>query len=145
MSAERVIGALLLIARDDLDAAELLQAAKNRNAAYHLEQAAEKILKAVLTSEGKHAGIGHQLDALVRALPDEHPMKTSLSDLVELQAFATTFRYGTPVGRVQPPLPATDYARLAAQVRAALEAALRGFDVDLSAKEPRARSAGPMR
>jgi HEPN domain-containing protein len=145
VSAERVIGALLLIARDDLEAAEVLQAAANRNAAYHLEQAAEKIIKAILTSEGQHAGIGHQLDAMVRALPDEHPMKKSLGDLVELQAFATTFRYGTPVGRVQPPLPATDYARLSGQVRAALGAVLSGFDVDLVAKEPRARRPRPLR
>jgi HEPN domain-containing protein len=145
VSTERVIGALLLIAREDLEAADVLQAATNRNAAYHLEQAAEKIIKAVLTSEGQHAGISHHLDAMVRALPDAHPMKVSLGDLVELQAFATTFRYGTPVGRVHPPLPAIDYARLAAQVRSALKAALRGFDVDLVAKEPRARRTQPLR
>jgi HEPN domain-containing protein len=41
-----------------LDAAELLHAGKNRYAVYHCEQAAEKIIKAVLTSEGVHANAG---------------------------------------------------------------------------------------
>ena len=51
MSAERVIANTLRLAQTDLDAAELLHAGKNRYAIYHCEQAAEKIIKAVLTSE----------------------------------------------------------------------------------------------
>ena len=61
MSAERVIANTLRLAQADLDA-ELLHAGKNRYAIYHCEQAAEKIIKAVLTSEGVHANIKHQLD-----------------------------------------------------------------------------------
>lgn len=51
MSAERVITNTLRLAQADLDAAELLHVGKNRYAVYHCEQAAEKIIKAVLTSE----------------------------------------------------------------------------------------------
>ena len=51
MSAERVIANTLRLAQADLDAAGLLHAGNNRYAVYHCEQAAEKIIKAVLTSE----------------------------------------------------------------------------------------------
>ena len=61
MSAERVIANTLRLAKADLDAAKLLQVGKNRYAIYHCEQAAEKVIKAVLTSEGVHASIKHLL------------------------------------------------------------------------------------
>jgi len=70
MSAERVIANTLRLTQADLDAAELLHAGNNRYAVYHCEQAAEKIIKAVLTSEGGHANIKHQLDDMVRQVPD---------------------------------------------------------------------------
>ena len=65
MSAEAMIAGFLRIARDDIEAARLLASQSNRNAIYHCEQAAEKIIRAILTSEGKHAGIGHQLVLMV--------------------------------------------------------------------------------
>ena len=70
MSAERVIANTLRLAQADLDAAKLLHAGKNRYAIYHCEQAAEKIMKAVLTSEGVHANIKDQLDDMVKQVPD---------------------------------------------------------------------------
>lgn len=51
MSAEKVIASTLWLAQEDLNAAKLLQSAKNHYAIYHCEQAAEKVIKAVLTSE----------------------------------------------------------------------------------------------
>ena len=75
MSAERVIANTLRLAQDDLDAAKLLHAGKNRYAVYHCEQAAEKIIKAVLTSEGVHANIKHQLDDMVKQVPDTRSAK----------------------------------------------------------------------
>jgi HEPN domain-containing protein len=47
-----VITGFLCIAYDDLRAAKLLATAGNRNATYQSEQAAEKIILAILTSEG---------------------------------------------------------------------------------------------
>ena len=82
MSAERVIANTLRLAKADLDAAELLHAGKNRYAVYHCEQAAEKIIKAVLTSEGVHANIKHQLDDMVKQVPDANPTQvTAETDL----------------------------------------------------------------
>ena len=49
MSADLVIAGYVRIARQDLDGARLLNAAANRNAAYLCEQAAEKLIRAVLT------------------------------------------------------------------------------------------------
>ncbi|RYE91932.1 MAG: HEPN domain-containing protein [Myxococcales bacterium] len=59
MSADLLIANLLRIAREDLDGAALLAARANRNAVYLCEQAAEKIIRAVLTSEARHGGIRH--------------------------------------------------------------------------------------
>jgi HEPN domain-containing protein len=55
MSADLLIANMLRIARDDLDGATVLASRGNRNAVYLCEQAAEKVIRAVLTSEGKHA------------------------------------------------------------------------------------------
>ncbi|MDX2086990.1 MAG: hypothetical protein SFX73_04020 [Kofleriaceae bacterium] len=35
------------------------------------EQAAEKIIRAIVTSEGKHAGFKHELAEMVDLIPDE--------------------------------------------------------------------------
>lgn len=45
----------------------------NRNAIYLCEQAAEKIIRAVLTSEGKHAGIRHELRDMISRNPTSRP------------------------------------------------------------------------
>ncbi|HZF49816.1 MAG TPA: HEPN domain-containing protein [Polyangiaceae bacterium] len=78
MSADLLIANMLRIARDDLDGATVLASRGNRNAVYLCEQAAEKVIRAVLTSEGKHAGIKHRLDEMVDLVPDENPLKPAL-------------------------------------------------------------------
>ena len=65
MSDDRLIANYLRIASEDLAGAEVLLAAGNRNAAYLCQQAAEKALRAVLTSEGLHGGTGHRLGLMV--------------------------------------------------------------------------------
>ena len=77
MSTERVIATNLRIAPEDLAGARLLAAANNRNAAYLAEQCAEKIIRAVLTSEGIHGGIGHALTQMVESLPPLYFMDAS--------------------------------------------------------------------
>jgi len=65
MNAEKVIAGYLRVASEDLQGAIALAKIPNRNAIFLCSQAAEKVIRAVLTSEGKHAGIGHQLDRMV--------------------------------------------------------------------------------
>lgn len=79
----------------DLLGAKLLATADNRNAPYLCEQAAEKIIRAVLTSEGIPAGTGHMLAEMVRKIPNENPLKPALTTLTELAGYATAYRYST--------------------------------------------------
>ena len=99
MSAELFIANTLRIAREDLQGAKLLRKANNRNAAYLCEQAAEKLIRAILTSEGKRAGIGHNLEQFVDLVPDENPMKPSLRELERLGDYSTTYRYDLAANR----------------------------------------------
>lgn len=80
MSADLVISGYVRIAKQDLDGARLLNQATNRNAAYLCEQAAEKLIRAVLTSEGIQGGIRHELPDMVAKIADENPVKPLLRD-----------------------------------------------------------------
>jgi len=76
MAADLVIANMLRIASEDLEGARLL--GTNRNAAYLCQQAAEKLIRAVLTSEGIHAGIKHDLAGMVAQIPDENPLSSTV-------------------------------------------------------------------
>lgn len=79
-------------------------AAKGRGTApNHLFYAGEATMLAVLATEGLHVDRGeqHQLDAAIRKLPDENPMKAAMRSYEGLTRFATTFRYPTPQGRLK--------------------------------------------
>lgn len=77
MSVELHIANTLRLAHADLEAAEMLAARENRNDAYHAQQAAEKILLSLLTSEDIKAERrdSHRLDVLRDLLPDANPFK----------------------------------------------------------------------
>jgi len=61
-----MIANLLRIAREDLEGARLLNTQRNRNAIYLCEQAAEKIIRAVLTSEKREKGFEPSTSTLAR-------------------------------------------------------------------------------
>lgn len=145
MVADLLIANLLRIAREDLDGATVLAPRGNRNAAYLCEQAAEKVIRAVLTSESKHAGIRHQLDEMVNLVPDENPLKPGLRQIEQLAAYATAYRYPTPVGRIPDGPPGTELATLIKKVDAALSEAAKRFGVDLAKKGTPASRPGPIR
>lgn len=102
MSAELHIANATRLAYEDLKAAEVLAAKDNRNDAYHAQQAAEKILLALLTSEGIRAERrdSHRLDVLRDLLPDANTFKDRFSSLTFLTAYATTYRYPKDAGRL---------------------------------------------
>ena len=146
MSADVVVANFLRVANEDLDGARALAAAdNNRNAVYLREQAAEKIIRAVLTSERTHAGIKHQLDDMVEAVPDANPIKPKLLAIEHLAAFATAYRYPSPQGRIKASPAPTELAKYIADVEAALEEAVLRFGVDLSMPNAPAKSPGPAR
>jgi HEPN domain-containing protein len=95
LSAELLVATHLRLAAEALNAANLLFEAGNRNAAYLAEQAVEQLVLAIAQSEGIHYSRGqqHQLDTMIRALPDANAFKASVHALSWLEAYATAFRY----------------------------------------------------
>ncbi|HWU91531.1 MAG TPA: HEPN domain-containing protein [Kofleriaceae bacterium] len=108
MSVEKRVAAYLELATKDAEAAELLRAGGNRYAAYHVQQAVEKITKALLLARGIEAGIEHRLEELFRRFADEDRWPERLHAFVSYSAYATAFRYPTPGGRIpaDPPVDA---------------------------------------
>jgi HEPN domain-containing protein len=144
VSAELQIASLLRIAAEDLRGARVLAASSNRNAIYLCSQAAEKVIRAVLTSEGKHAGIRHLLREMVDAIPEENPLKPALRAIESLGAWATSFRYPTSGGRILAAPTAAEFEKHAIAVEAALASAASAFGVDFAGTGPAARAA-PLR
>ncbi|KMO29205.1 hypothetical protein VQ02_30240 [Methylobacterium variabile] len=102
MSVDRVVAALLRIAAADLADARILAGVRSRNAPYLCSQAAEKIVKAVLTVERIHAdrNIAHRIDLMVDLLPEANTFKARFRKIERLASYATSDRYPTATGRV---------------------------------------------
>jgi len=102
--------ALLFIrkaAEDEALLAEVVSAARISNEifGFHAQQAAEKLLKALLSEFGIPFPRTHNLRLLMDLLADAgHPLPSSLADLDLLTAYGTLFRYEdlpgeTPIDR----------------------------------------------
>ncbi len=89
---------LLVLAHEDLEIARKLLADHPRQGAFHLQQAAQKLAKAVLLVEGLSAPRIHQIGALAALLPAEHLWRADLAALDRLSSHATTLRYPDPGG-----------------------------------------------
>lgn len=84
----------------DLDAAKrLIAEPPNRLAAFHLQQAAEKLIKAVRLSHGLRVTAEHNLELLIGELPRDDAWRTKLVVLESLSSYATSYRYPSPSGR----------------------------------------------
>lgn|GEM_PF-1146028 len=87
------------LAKEDLAVARRLLAVHPRHSAFALEQAAEKLLKSVLTTEGISFSAGHhQLGRLAELLPAEHLWRADLMAFDSYTSFATATRYPRPGG-----------------------------------------------
>jgi HEPN domain-containing protein len=105
----------IALAKEDLAVARQLLSAHPRHSAFAIEQAAEKLLKAVLTTEDIVFSAGHhQLGRLAELLPGEHIWRADLMAFDRYTSFATATRYPKPGGGM-PQAPS----------RAALEAGLK--------------------
>ncbi len=145
MRIKKVIASYVRVAAEDLRGARTLSKDSNRNAIYLCSQAAEKVIRAVLTSENKHGGIGHNLAIMVNMVPDENPVKPLLRTIDSLGDYATTYRYPTTGGRLKEPPTSEEVERLADCVDTALEEVTKRFEVDLADKNKPAGNAGPIR
>jgi HEPN domain-containing protein len=99
---------LIELARNDIRVARTVLSFDPGNAAFHLEQAAEKLAKAVLTVEGITFGITHQVGALAAMLPTDHIFRADLASFDRLSSFGTSTRYPLPGGGM-PRLPSKDF------------------------------------
>lgn len=94
------VESLLALAREDLAVAQKLAADHPRHAAFNIEQAAEKLLKAVLSTEGIVFNAGHQLGTLAALLPGDHPWRADLATFDDFTSYAKALRYPTGSGRL---------------------------------------------
>jgi HEPN domain-containing protein len=89
----------IALAKEDLSVARKLMADHPRHAAFNIEQAAEKLLKAVLTSEDiRFTASHHQLGALAALLPADHLWRADLMAFDDFTSYATALRYPKPGG-----------------------------------------------
>lgn len=98
------VAAFLDDAEDDLELAEYGAKTGNRHAAFHLQQAAEKLVRAVRLVRGLGSTKDHDLLRLLDGggalapLPPADPWRADLESLADLSQYATTYRYPTPSG-----------------------------------------------
>jgi HEPN domain-containing protein len=106
----RVVQAYLDDVAEELAAFDALFATHNRLAAFHLEQAAEKLIRAIRIHRGLLVTNTHDLILLIdghpgdpsrepRPLPDGDPWRDRMLEHEWLSKFATAFRYPTSSGR----------------------------------------------
>ena len=100
MSVEKRVRAFFQVIDEDMQAAELLAKAGNRLAAYHVQQAVEKLTRAILVQRGVEVGPQHNVAVLLDKLPAESAWRVRLEKLARYSAFATAFRYPTSGGRL---------------------------------------------
>ncbi len=77
-------------------------------AAYHCQQAAEKLVKALLLHAGisfPRGALGHDIGRLAELLPDAHPLRDAASAFTRLTPWVSVFRYPSDDPLAQPPLP----------------------------------------
>lgn len=138
----------LRLADRDLKDAIVLHGCRSRNDAYHLEQAAEKLLLALLTSEGEHVQIKdvHILDRLADRLPEDHPLRAAMQGLGYLKAYATAFRYPKTGGRLPAAIPDDKFDLASTVLRRLIDVSAQHFQVDLEAGDSNpAGNTSPMR
>lgn len=142
----RVIAGQMRLAGQYHRDAEILSVHVSRNAANLLFLAIEAALIAVLTSEGLSGGRSdqHQLGVMAGKLPDLNPLKPDFLALQYFAAYATTFRYVTPAGRIPAGPTAADLAASLGRAGALIEACRAWFGVEIDATGP-ARNSSPPR
>ena len=103
MANPKRVGALLELADEDLGAARTLLSYSTRTARYHVQQSAEKAVKALIEHLGLNPGREHRFEFLAEMLPESDPWRARIHGLDSLSPAATTYRYPTSEGRLLKP------------------------------------------
>jgi HEPN domain-containing protein len=96
----RRTNSFLLIAERELRAASHLGVELPEQAAYFVQQAVEKLIRALLELEGIPMGVGHNLRALADQLPQDHSFAGRFRQFDDLSVASTRYRYPTSEGRL---------------------------------------------
>jgi len=94
----RRLSALVTAAERDIGAAHRLLPDMPDQAIFHVQQAAEKLTRAVCERESLPVGRTHNIGQAAAMLPDGHVFKEDLLGLDNLSAAATAWRYPSPGG-----------------------------------------------
>ncbi len=97
MTARRLSALVTAVERDVAAARRLLPDLPDQ-AVFHVQQAAEKLTRAVCERDGFPVGRTHNIGQAAAMLPDGHAFKEDLLGLDTLSAAATAWRYPTPGG-----------------------------------------------
>jgi HEPN domain-containing protein len=103
MANPRRVEALLEMADEDLSGAKVLSAISTRLARYHVQQGAEKAVKALLEHRGLNPGREHRFESLAEMLPQGDQWRGRIQSLDTLSPAATSHRYPTAEGRIMSP------------------------------------------
>jgi HEPN domain-containing protein len=98
MVNRRRVDALLEMADEDLTGARALLGISTRLARYHVQQSAEKAVKALLELRGLNPGREHRFESLAEMLPHEDQWRARIQSLDSLSPAATSLRYPTTGG-----------------------------------------------
>lgn len=96
-----------VIAKDDLIAAKLLAEGVPRIAAFHVQQTAEKLLKAMLSALRIEFGRHHNIDLLAGKLPEDHPLRPNFREFSPFTPYGAQHRYPSPT-YIAPPAPSRE-------------------------------------
>jgi hypothetical protein len=121
MSDTDRIAAFIALADEELTAARSLISIAPRQAAYFIQQAAEKASRAVLTTAGVPFGTSHNLGQMAAALPEDHPLRPAINALDRFSTAATKYRYPSPTGRLAAPPSKDELTAGIAEVRTFIE------------------------
>jgi len=133
MSSQRErIAAFLQLAKEELDVAGWLVERAPRQCAYLVQQAAEKLARAILTAADVKFGTGHNLGQMAEALPKGHPWVEKIKPLDRHSPAATRYRYPTMAGRLVDPPTTRALQRDVAELADLLEEARRFLNEEAS-------------
>jgi HEPN domain-containing protein len=94
------IDAFLTLSLKDVTVARKLLPDFAEHAAFNMQQAVEKMIRAVLEHEQIVAGNSHNIRQLAELLPNDHLWREKFDAMDHLSSSATRFRYPTSTGNI---------------------------------------------
>jgi HEPN domain-containing protein len=131
------VDAFIALAREDLAIARKVLDEFPRDAAFHIEQAADKLLKAILMTEGINFGVGHhQIGRLAQSLPPDHVWRADMMAFDIYSSYATAMRYPRPGGGM-PRTPSKDVLKAGLVEVSSLVSEIQDWCRERSSESPR--------